>query len=70
MTAAINKGRLNNFASQIWKSAERLRGKFKAYEYQSVIMPTCGESIEPLPREGKRCDIFEIVTLSATGIII
>lgn len=39
MTTIINKNRLNNFANQIWKSAERLRGKFKAYEYQSVILP-------------------------------
>ena len=39
MSAVINKSRLNNFANQIWKSAERLRGKFKAYEYQSVFMP-------------------------------
>ena len=39
MTAVISKGRLNNFADQIWKSAERLRGKFKGYEYQNVIMP-------------------------------
>jgi type I restriction enzyme M protein len=23
----------------MWKSAERLRGKFKAYEYQNVILP-------------------------------
>lgn len=39
MTIAINKGKLNNLANEIWKSAERLRGKFKAYEYQSVILP-------------------------------
>lgn len=39
MTAAISKSRLNNFANQIWKSAQRLRGKFKGYEYQNVIMP-------------------------------
>ncbi|MBU1366682.1 MAG: type I restriction-modification system subunit M N-terminal domain-containing protein [Candidatus Omnitrophica bacterium] len=39
MSAVINKSRLNNFANQIWKSAERLRGKFKGYEYQNVIMP-------------------------------
>ncbi|MBU4304400.1 MAG: type I restriction-modification system subunit M [Candidatus Omnitrophica bacterium] len=39
MTAVISKSRLNNFANQIWKSAERMRGKFKAYEYQSVILP-------------------------------
>nr|MBC8430701.1 SAM-dependent DNA methyltransferase [Candidatus Desulfatibia vada] len=28
-----------NLTNEIWKSAERLRGKFKAYEYQSVILP-------------------------------
>ena len=39
MTTALNKTKLNNFANEIWKSAERLRGKFKAYEYQSVILP-------------------------------
>ena len=31
--------KLDNLAGEIWKSAERLRGKFKAYEYQSVILP-------------------------------
>src|SRR5689334_15663996 len=35
----LNKPRLDNLAGDIWKSAERLRGKFKAYEYQSVILP-------------------------------
>ena len=35
----INKEKLNNLTNEIWKSAERLRGKFKAYEYQNVIMP-------------------------------
>lgn len=39
MTDVINKAKLNNLADDIWKSAERLRGKFKAYEYQSVILP-------------------------------
>lgn len=39
MTVVISKSRLNNFANQTWKSAERMRGKFKAYEYQSVILP-------------------------------
>jgi type I restriction enzyme M protein len=35
----INKDKLNNLTNEIWKSAERLRGKFKAYEYQNVLMP-------------------------------
>lgn len=39
MTLALNKPKLDNLAGEIWKSAERLRGKFKAYEYQSVILP-------------------------------
>ncbi len=39
MTTVLNKTKLNNLTNEIWKSAERLRGKFKAYEYQSVILP-------------------------------
>ena len=35
----LNKDKLNNLTNEIWKSAERLRGKFKAYEYQSVVLP-------------------------------
>jgi type I restriction enzyme M protein len=39
MALSLNKPKLDNFAGDIWKSAQRLRGKFKAYEYQSVILP-------------------------------
>jgi len=39
MSLALNKPKLDNLADEIWKSAERLRGKFKAYEYQNVILP-------------------------------
>src|SRR6266850_5394406 len=39
MTLSLNKPKLDNLANEIWKSAERLRGKFKAYEYQNVILP-------------------------------
>ena len=39
MALSINKPKLDNLAGEIWKSAERLRGKFKAYEYQNVILP-------------------------------
>ena len=38
-TSHLDKSRLNNLADEIWKSAERLRGKFKAHEYQNVILP-------------------------------
>jgi len=39
MSVSPNKPKLDNLARDIWKSAERLRGKFKSYEYQSVILP-------------------------------
>jgi type I restriction enzyme M protein len=39
MSMALNKPKLDNLAGEIWKSAVRLRGKFKAYEYQTVILP-------------------------------
>ena len=39
MALSLNKPKLNNLAGDIWKSAERLRGKFKAYEYLGVILP-------------------------------
>ena len=39
MPLSLNKPKLDNLAGDIWKSAQWLRGKFKAYEYQSVIMP-------------------------------
>ena len=39
MSLALNKPKLDNLADEIWKSAERLRDKFKAYEYQNVVLP-------------------------------
>jgi type I restriction enzyme M protein len=39
MPLSLNKPKLDNLADEIWKSATRLRGKFKAYEYQGVILP-------------------------------
>lgn len=39
MALSLNKTKLDNLAAEIWKSAERLRGKFKAYEYQNVVLP-------------------------------
>ena len=40
MSLSLNKPKLDNLASDIWKSAERLRGKFKAYEYQASSCPS------------------------------
>ena len=39
MKPIVDKDKLNNLTNEIWKSAERLRGKFKAYEDQAVILP-------------------------------
>jgi type I restriction enzyme M protein len=39
MALSLDKPKLDNLANEIWKSAERLRGKFKAYEYQNVVLP-------------------------------
>ena len=35
----LDRPRLDNLADEIWKSAQRLRGKFKAHEFQNVILP-------------------------------
>lgn len=35
----LNNEKLRIKADEIWKSAIKLRGKFKAYEYQNVILP-------------------------------
>jgi len=57
----LNKPKLDNLANEIWKSAERLRGKFKAYEYQNVILPIIVirrlECVLLKWREDKKADI-------------
>jgi proteasome lid subunit RPN8/RPN11 len=62
MSLALNKPKLDNHAGDIWKSAERLRGKFKAYEYQSVILPIIVirrlECVLLAWREAKRADVL------------
>ena len=35
----INKSRLENLTNEVWKGAIKLRGKFKAKDYPSVILP-------------------------------
>ncbi|MCP3900859.1 MAG: hypothetical protein GY707_14230 [Desulfobacteraceae bacterium] len=39
MSSFVDKDKLNNLTNEIWKFTGRLRGKFKAYEYQTVILP-------------------------------
>ena len=62
MTLSLNKPKLDNLAGDIWKSAERLRGKFKAYEYQGVILPIIVirrlECVLLAWREAKRAEVF------------
>jgi hypothetical protein len=38
MSLSLNKAKLDNLASDIWKYAGRLCGKFRAYEYLSAIL--------------------------------
>lgn len=35
----LNKEKLDNLTNEIWKSAEKLRGKFTAAEYQNIVLP-------------------------------
>ncbi len=57
MTLALNKPKLDNLANEIWKSAERLRGKFKAYEYQNVVLPIIViRRLECLSKDGATLD--------------
>jgi len=35
----LNKPHLKNLSDEIWKGAIKLRGKFKAKDYPSVILP-------------------------------
>ena len=62
MSLALNKPKLDNLAGDIWKSAERLRGKFKPYEYQSVILPIIVirrlECVLLAWREAKRAEVL------------
>jgi type I restriction enzyme M protein len=62
MALSLNKPKLDNLAGDIWKSAERLRGKFKAYEYQSVILPIIVirrlECVLLSWREAKRAEVL------------
>ena len=39
MSLSLNKTKLDNLAGNIWKPAQRLRGRFSAYDYQSVRLP-------------------------------
>ena len=35
----LNKNKLENLTNEVWKGAIKLRGKFKAKDYPSVILP-------------------------------
>src|SRR6266700_1615158 len=62
MALSLNKPKLDNLAGDIWKSAERLRGKYKGYEYQGVILPIIVirrlECVLIAWREAKRAEIL------------
>jgi type I restriction enzyme M protein len=62
MSLTLDKPKLDNLSGDIWKSAERLRGKFKAYEYQGVILPIIVirrlECVLLAWREAKRAEVL------------
>lgn len=62
MATVLNKARLDNLAGDIWKTTERLRGKFKPYEYQGGILPIIViRRLECVPlawREAKRAEVL------------
>ncbi|MBI1817107.1 MAG: SAM-dependent DNA methyltransferase [Deltaproteobacteria bacterium] len=62
MALSLDKPKLDNLAGDIWKSAERLRGKFKPYEYQGVILPIIVirrlECVLLTWREAKRVEVL------------
>ena len=62
MALALNKPKLDNLAGDIWRSAERLRGKFRGYEYQGVILPIIVirrlECVLLAWREAKRAEVL------------
>src|SRR5438046_3777902 len=62
MSLSLNKPKLDNLAGDIWKSAERLRGKFKPYEFQGVILPIIVirrlECVLLAWREAKRAEVL------------
>lgn len=39
MSPTLHKAKSDKLATDIWSSAERLRGKFKTSEYQSATLP-------------------------------
>ncbi len=54
MSLALNKPKLDNLADEIWKSAQRLRGKFKPYEYQNIVLPSDSVGCSTITTEKRR----------------
>jgi type I restriction enzyme M protein len=59
----LNKEKLENLTNEVWKGAIKLRGKFKAKDYPSVILPMIMirriESVLELHREEFKKEIIE-----------
>ena len=55
----LNKDKLENLAGEVWKGAIKLRGKFKAKDYPSVILPMIMIRRIECVLEAKRAEIRE-----------
>ncbi|RLD56792.1 MAG: SAM-dependent DNA methyltransferase [Bacteroidetes bacterium] len=64
----INKERLENLTQEVWKGAIKLRGKFKAKDYPSVILPMIMIRRIELVLEEKRRKFKEAILAKTPGL--
>jgi type I restriction enzyme M protein len=64
----INKERLENLTQEVWKGAIKLRGKFKAKDYPSVILPMIMIRRIELVLEAKRVGFKESLLAKTPGL--
>jgi len=65
----INKERLENLTQEVWKGAIKLRGKFKAKDYPSVILPMIMVRRIELVLEAKRTEFKESLLAKTPGLV-
>lgn len=64
----INKERLENLTQEVWKGAIKLRGKFKAKDYPSVILPMIMIRRIELVLEDKRKEFKKLILAKSPDV--
>ncbi len=64
----LNKEKLENLTNEIWKGAIKLRGKFKAKDYPTVILPMIMIRRIECVLQQKRKEISENIKLQTPGV--